>query len=213
MVLKEKKVTEKSSNQKKKVIKVGDIANFTITALGLRNVGIDEYSLGYSVLIPNAKLGEKVKAKILKIHLKDTKYAIAKPLERLQTSEISAVSVNPGDLLEVNISNMNQKGAGIVEIANNYKLIIPNATVGEKIKVMITRVKKNYGFAKVITSNISTSFDNQASKLIQGSKFTLTLPKQAKQYGKYAIVTFQDSVLFVKLALGANLGDKVRSNL
>lgn len=215
MALKDKKVTEKAGIQKRKGVKVGDVVNFTITALGLRNIGIDEYSLGYSVLIPNAKLGEKVKAKILKINLKDTKYAIAKPLETVQTSEISNLSVNAGDILEVKISKVNQKGAGIVEVANNYKLIIPNATVGNNIKVMITRVKANYGFAKVMMSGTASAVqpDSQTQNLVQGSKFTLTLPKDAKQYGKYAIVKFQGSVLFVKLALGANLGDKVRIKL
>ena len=80
-----KTIDNKSSlSNKKKTIHVGDVAEFTITALGLRNIGIDEYSLGYSVLIPNTKLGEKVKAKILKINLKDItlEYKLKKKIKK-----------------------------------------------------------------------------------------------------------------------------------
>jgi ribosomal protein S2 len=219
MVFKEKRsIDNKSSvSNKKKTIRVGDVGEFTITALGLRNIGIDEYSLGYSVLIPNAKLGEKVKAKILKINLKENKYAIAKPLETIKKSEVNNVPLNPGDFLEVNISKLSYKGAGMVELANNYKLIIPNATLGEKIGVVITRVKSNYGFGKMMNESNSsftqTPSDLNKPKLVQGSKFTLNIPKNAKQYGKYAIVRFQGSVVFVKLALNAKPGDKVRVKL
>ena len=219
MVFKEKRIIDKKSSvsNKKKTIRVGDIGEFTITALGLRNIGIDEYSLGYSVLIPNAKLGEKVKAKILKINLKENKYAIAKPLETIKKSELNNLTLNPGDFLEVKISKLSNKGAGIVEFPKNYKLIIPNATVGDKIKVMITRVKSNYGFGKMMNESknsfVQTPSDLKTTKLVQGSKFTLNIPKNAKQYGKYAIVKFQGSVVFVKLALNAKPGDKVRVKL
>ncbi len=219
MVFKEKRIIDNKSSvsNKKKTIRVGDVGEFTITALGLRNIGIDEYSLGYSVLIPNAKLGEKVKAKILKINLKENKYAIAKPLETIKKSEVNNVALNPGDFLEVNISKLSHKGAGMVELANNYKLIVPNAILGEKIKIMITRVKSNYGFGKMMNESNSsftqTPSDLKKTKLVQGSKFTLNIPKNAKQYGKYAIVKFQGSVVFVKLALNAKLGDKVRVKL
>lgn len=210
-----KTIDNKSSlSNKKKTIHVGDVAEFTITALGLRNIGIDEYSLGYSVLIPNTKLGEKVKAKILKINLKDRKYAIAKPLETTKKSETNNLTVNPGDFLEVNITKLSTKGAGIIELTNNYNLIVPNANIGNKVNVMVTRVKSNYGFAKMMNESFKETFsESNKTTLIQGSKVTLNIPTNAKQYGKYAIVKLEGSVVFVKLALGAKPGNKVRVKL
>ena len=70
--------------QKKRVLKKirgGTVCEFKITALGLNNIGIDDRSKKYSVLIPNAKFGQTVKAKIVKINLKQNKYAIAKLIE------------------------------------------------------------------------------------------------------------------------------------
>ncbi len=222
MNLKEKKkgnigFEKKLMASKKKAIRVGDIYDFKITAVGLKNIGIDEYSLGYSVLIPNAKLGETIKAKILKIHSKDEKYAIAKKLDVLKDSKIVELKTNPGDILQVNIEKLSSKGAGIVELEKNYKVIIPNASLGKNKNIMITRSKANYGFAKMVSTEpvMKTSLDHE--KLIQstfnikqGSKFTVTLPKKSKQYGKYFILKLKGSAIFIRLALGAKPGDRVR---
>jgi ribosomal protein S2 len=230
MILKEKQRNNKKLGvlKNKKVIRVGDICELKISALGLKNIGIDEYSLKYSVLVPNANLGETIKAKILKIaplrDSTDKKYAIAKKLEVIKNGATQPEIQNlvPGEVLEVNIQKLSTKGAGIVELANNYKLIIPNATVGQNKKVMITRIKLNYGFAKMVSSvaveknQKSEDHKNSSqttSKFIQGSKFTLNLPKNAKQHGKYLILKLNGSVVFVKLNLRAKLGNKVRIKL
>jgi predicted RNA-binding protein with TRAM domain len=124
------KVFNKLQKLKKTVIKkirVGTVCKFKITALGLNNIGIDDRSKKYSVLIPNAKFGQTVKAKILKIHSKQNKYAIARLIEVLDQGSSSEIKILPGSIKEINIEKINEKGTGIVELENNYKLIIPNA--------------------------------------------------------------------------------------
>lgn len=109
--------------KKRKSIHVGDICELVITALGPKNIGIDELSFGYSIFVPNAGLGEKIKAKIIKIGttknrlIKNTKYAIAKLLEKTKSVETyTKPPVKPGDILDVKILKFSLKGAGLVEL-------------------------------------------------------------------------------------------------
>lgn len=204
--------------KKRKSIHVGDVCDLIITAIGPKGIGIDELSYGYSVFVPNATLGEKIKAKIMKIGTtknrlkRNTKYAIAKVLEKTTNVEvITKPPVNPGDLLDVKILKCSSKGAGLVEISDQYKLIVvpsktepllPSSTklvdkLGDSVKIVVTRVKSKYGFAKLV-SNLSNNKNNKTddstssvesqfvflrgakkqtnNKLIQGSKLTITLP-------------------------------------
>jgi ribosomal protein S2/predicted RNA-binding protein with TRAM domain len=237
--------TKKTLNKSK--IKVGDICILKISALGPQNIGIDEYSYSYSIFVPNAKLGETVKVKIVKTNLKEDKYIIGEVLDTIKKEKVSLLdnlSIQPDEILTINIEKLTSKGTGIIDLKNNYKLIIPNAKIGTNLEVIVTRLKSKYGFAKlVIPSNFQTtekealfpssnklvfvpkkqqtskSLSNTkktisnsvaASLLLEGSKYSLVLPKKANYYGKYAIVKLQGSVLFIKLALGAKVGTKVR---
>lgn len=153
---------------KKKNFRVGEICNLKITALAPNNIGIDEYSFPYAVFVPNAKIGSQIKAKILKI--KESSYAVAQLLEeKTMNSKVTdeksllrtELSVKPGDVLTVSIQKQMENGkAGIVEFPNNFRLIIPFAGTNIKetnsldnVKVTVTRVKSNYGFAKIETSS------------------------------------------------------------
>lgn len=220
-----------------KKIKVGDLCVLKISALGPKGIGIDEYSYPYSIFVPNTNLGETVKAKILKNNLKEDKYAIAQSLEVLKKATGTQIlNVQPDEILTVNVEKLTAKGAGLVELKNGSKLIIPNATIGNNIKVVVTRIKSKYAFAKTVADETQASQNyskkdakNKTSKnaissaqkafldlkgsklnLIEGSKYTLTLPKKGKYFGKYGIVKLEGSVLFIKLSLGAKPGDKVR---
>jgi ribosomal protein S2 len=217
--------------QKKRVLKkirVGTVCEFKITALGLNNIGIDDRSKKYSVLIPNAKFGQTVKAKIVKINLKQNKYAIAKLIEVLdksvETVSDGSMPLTAGEIREINIEKINEKGTGIIELENNYKLIIPNATPS-LTTVKITRVKSSYAFGQVVNnlksyglaqkstqSNRDSGSDISLSqnKFIEGSKLTLTIPQNVKKYGKYLIVKLNGGFIFIKLDLKAKIGNKVR---
>lgn len=210
-----------------KKIRVGTVCEFKITALGLNNIGIDDRSKKYSVLIPNAKFGQIVKAKIVKINLKQNKYAIAKLIEVLDQGSSVETELAAGDIREINIEKINEKGTGIIELENNYKLIIPNATPS-LTTVKITRVKSNYAFGQVVNSSKSAPFfknpesesnrdenkfispENKSVGALEGSKLTLTIPQNVKKYGKYLILKLNGGFVFIKLDLKAKIGNKVR---
>ena len=200
---------------KSKKIKVGDLCTLKISALGPKGMGIDEYSFPYSIFVQNANLGETVKAKIIKTNLKDDKYAVAQVLDVIKKAPAQQNLVTtPGEILKVNIEKLTPKGAGLVELKDNYKLIIPNAKIGQNINVVVTRLKAKYGFAKledgVVNVISKTAVNKVQTGLLEGSKYTLTLPKSGKYFGKYGIVKLEGSVLFIKLSLGAKPGNKVR---
>lgn len=231
MALQEKKSKGMSNTQKKKAsttqvlrkpkkLKVGDICLLRISALGPKGIGIDEYSFPYSVFVPNTNLGETVKVKIVKTSFKEDKYAVAQSLDVVKKASVTAKStVKPDEILTVNIEKLTSKGAGLVSLKDGSSLIIPNAKMGNDVKVIVTRLKSNYAFAKPVVAK-EEMLENQATSskaaavgettLLESSKFTLTLPATGKYFGKYCIVKLQGSVLFIKLSLGAKAGDKVR---
>lgn len=268
-------------------VKVGDVCELKISALGPNNIGMDEFSFPYPVFVPNAKYGSKVQAKMVKIvyegpllsgkgllpsgsvdgsgllgrfqaGLGDSKqkvetksYAVAQLIAPSGQSEVKQAnvvdtlektSVKAGDVLTVSIK---KKGSfGIVELENHYRLIVPlsvSLTSYENVKVMVTRTKKEYGFASLVLSenssgtkgllsgpeeanqngkdlgrvqgeDVTSLLPSEASKLTLGSKLTLTLPLNplAKIYGKYVVLKLENTILFVKLEKGVNLGSKVR---
>nr|AXB71866.1 ribosomal protein S2 [Chlamydomonas sp. UWO 241] len=219
---KKSNLAEKVSSNLKK-LKLNDLCVLKISALGPKGIGIDEYSYPYSVFIPNGNLGDSVKAKIIKMNLKEDKYAIAQVLDVMKKSTLNQNSqVKPDEILKVNIQKLTSKGAGVVELNDGFKLIIPNAKIGTNVDVIVTRIKSKYAFAKttMVASNNGISARSQAvattkkdlleSKLIEGSKYTLNLPKTGKYLEKYGIIKLDGSVLFLKLSLGAKPGDKVR---
>lgn len=126
--------------------------------------------------------------------------------------------------------------AGIVELTPNFRLIIPlgKSETRENVKVVVTRVKSKYGFAKMESNSLTSTtkreneqektgtwnltgaashasqkeFQNQ--KWVYGSKLTTTLPVNSQKFGKYVVLKKKKSILFVKLQKGVSLGDKVR---
>jgi small subunit ribosomal protein S2 len=147
-------------------VNVGDICVLKISALGPNGIGIDEYSYPFSIFVPNTKLKDTVKAKIIRVHLKgtgsgestSTKYAIAKvlkikPADKTTKSVIERLKIEHNQLLTVNIKKVTSTGAGLVNLKYGYKLIIPRAVVGTQIQVLVTRLKSKYAFAKMVNNS------------------------------------------------------------
>ena len=230
---------KKGTITSKKKISIVSICQFKITALGIKNIGMDDRSKNYSVLIPNAKLGQIVKAKILKINLKNNKYIIAKLIQVVKKNTLNKkktlITLKPGDSLVLNDLKVNKKGAGVVELEKNYKLIIPNATIEKNpVNVKITRIKSEYAFGQIINnlnfgknslglnSNSETdlkfSIDENKkqeveNKFVQGTKLTLTIPKKVKKYANYLIFKVRGLLIFIKLNLTAKIGNTIRIKL
>jgi small subunit ribosomal protein S2 len=241
-----------------KKIKVGDVCLLKISALGPKGIGIDEYSYGYSIFVPNVKLGDMVKAKVVKIAFSSTtqevgtlktvslgqkeQYAVAQVLEVIAKKTFATLPsdgnkntnllVQPDEVLTVNIEKLVGKNAGLVNLDNGYKLIIPNAKIRNNVTVIVTRVKEKYAFAKLeqkeqmdltnSTKNLLSTKNNllgekltnigsKSSTLpLEGSKYSLNLPKSGKYYGNYVILKLEGLITFIKLSLGAKPGNKVR---
>jgi small subunit ribosomal protein S2 len=218
-----------NQNLKRLKLKVGDVSIVTIQALGTKNVGLAEIANGYTVIVPKAKLGETVKIKIDKISLKP-KYATAKLLEVIKESAI-ILPIQVGEVLNVTIEKQGPQNSGLTSLSKNFTLIVKpidtssNFKIGEQIKVRITRVKENYAFAENVSENIrpilkpviSTTLSSELKRvneslnsLIVGSTFNLYLPKTAKQLKNYVVIKLKNSLVFVKMNLGVELGEKVR---
>lgn len=61
----------------------------------------------------------------------------------------NAAPVREGDELEVKIEAVGEKGDGIAKV-DGFVLFVPKTQAGEVVKVRITRVLKNVGFAEKI---------------------------------------------------------------
>jgi ribosomal protein S2 len=240
-------------------IKVGNIYSIKITALSSNNLGLNEVTYGFPVLIgglheAKASLGDVVQVKVLKIQKASAtstpkKYAIAKIVKVVKKATNVSGSINSsitsGDLLnkvfDVTILKKGPKGSFIAQapittadsnLSSNYKLIInpaqiskanegglyghagytttwcnQNLEVGQKVSVQVTRVKTNYGFAK-LTNTVATLSNNSShagklssnttqltSALKEGTKLTLTLPKKAKRYLKHIVIKLNTNTI------------------
>nr|ALO21430.1 ribosomal protein S2 [Golenkinia longispicula] len=259
----------KSSTNKKNIlnIKIGDILELKVSALGHLNkskkeMGLAELANGYTVVLPNTNLGDLVTAKITKLNetrnaknqtfgvgSRTANYAVAEVLQVLQQYQ-NEPPVRVGEVLEVTINKSGPRGSGLLQLPNNFRIVIPNTKIGQTVKAQITRVKFNYAFAKVLPSskeidkNIikSSLFDlsNKSDKkdfsslikskafllqgqselsshqsidkpnyLLEGSQLNLILPKTANQYADYIAINVNGLIIFVKVGLGAKLGDRV----
>nr|BCA78204.1 ribosomal protein S2 [Astrephomene gubernaculifera] len=231
--------------QKETKLIPGNLVNLKITAVGANNVGINEFSFGIPVLVPNAKLGDTVQVKILKI-LTVKKIVLAKlvkvlkgaGLSNLNSSDANLPSLISGTCLDITINKLGPNSTGIADLPNTYnninKIIVKKSFInlGEKVNVIVTRIKKNYAFA-VIQSSTQQSKILSAKQFELNTKFTVVLPKKAKRYLKHIVVKVPNlpaqnlafnnnvnnnffvngptnTILFVKPSLGVKLGDKVQ---
>jgi small subunit ribosomal protein S2 len=233
-----KNVVKIVRQMKRTNVNVGDICVLKISALGPNGIGIDEYSYPFSIFVPNTNLKDTVKAKIIRVNLKGNKYAIAKVLkvkaaDKTSKLVIDRLKIEPNQLLTVNIKKVTSTGAGLVNLKYGYKLIIPKGIVGNKIQVLVTRLKSKYAFAKIVNGSneiLNQGFptsreENRSSNknsinqlpslkarsvIVEGNKYTVSLPKTAKKYGNYLFLKLQENLVFLKINLNAKPGDKVR---
>lgn len=190
--------TQKSKQTAVRKLIPGNVISLKITAMGANNVGINEFTFGIPVLVPNAKLGETVQAKVLKI-LASKKIAIAKLIKVVtktnatETNNLAALT--PGATLDVTITKLGPNSTGIADLGNNYnnvnKLIVKKSaiTIGEKVTVLVTRVKNGYAFgvATVSTQRLNQVSTSLTQNSFKGTKFTVVLPKNAKRYLKHLV--------------------------
>nr|YP_009184783.1 ribosomal protein S2 [Jenufa perforata]ALO62899.1 ribosomal protein S2 [Jenufa perforata] len=192
--------------QKKVEIKSGDILNLTVNSLISKKLGIAEFRDGSTIFLSNVNLGDQVKVKIVKVNASTigSNYAIGKVIQTIKQSQIEP-PVSVGEIFDLTINEKGPQNSGKVTFPNNYSLYIPNGNLGEKVKVMITRVKADYAFAKIIESKtesektlsnkskikVEESKKSRKNELIEGSQWNIVLPKTAVKKSNHIILNFR----------------------
>ena len=58
--------------------------------------------------------------------------------------------VEPGEIRYVEVEDIGKQGDGIARVERGYVIIVPDAEIGERVKVEITEVKSNFAVGQII---------------------------------------------------------------
>lgn len=58
--------------------------------------------------------------------------------------------VERGEIRYVEIEDLGKQGDGIARVERGYVIIVPNAEVGERVKIEVTEVKSNFAVGEII---------------------------------------------------------------
>jgi predicted RNA-binding protein with TRAM domain len=67
-----------------------------------------------------------------------------------RTSSEPQPPVETGELRYVEIEDIGKQGDGIARVERGYVIIVPDAEIGERVKVEITEVKSNFAVGEII---------------------------------------------------------------
>jgi len=62
--------------------------------------------------------------------------------------------VEPGEIRYVEIEDIGKQGDGIARVERGYVIIVPDAEIGERVKVEITEVKSNFAVGEIIDEEV-----------------------------------------------------------
>ena len=181
---------EPTMNKKGKLIP-GNLITVKITAVGSNNIGIDEFSYGIPVLVPNTKLGDIVQVKVLKnLVSRETlkNISIAKLVKIIKTRKVKQIAgklptLTAGTSVTITINKLGPNLTGIADLPNIYnnvnKIVVkkPSLKVGDIFSVEVTRIKKGYAFALIKTQNNMDS----TTQLSERSKMSSNIESKQKQ--------------------------------
>jgi len=203
--------------------KAGDVLPVKITALGANNVGVAELKNGYTIVVPNTKVGEKIQVKVEKIFLgknfagasgQPIRYAVARQTEESAENSFERnantfkFDFKVGQKFQTTISKKGPKNSGLVSLAKNFLLIVPNATVGERVIVEIQKIKENYALGKIVDQKKTETLLENSNSV--GQEYTIMLPFSAKTFRNCFVFKFQGKIVFLKKELGVQADQKVK---
>jgi len=215
-----------SSSKIQETLKAGDTLVVKIAALGANNVGVAELKNGYTVVVPNTKVGEKIQVKVEKIFLgknfsgasgQPIRYVVARPTadSAENTFEKNANTLKfdfqVGQKFQTTITKKGPKNSGLVSLAKNFLLIVPNAKMGQKVIVEIQKIKENYALGKIvdpINGSKETTFSENSA--FPGQQYTVMIPYSAKTFRNCFVFKFQGKIVFLKKELGIQADQKVK---
>ena len=62
--------------------------------------------------------------------------------------------VEAGEIRYVEIEDIGKQGDGIARVERGYVIIVPDAEIGERVKVEITEVKSNFAVGEIIDEDL-----------------------------------------------------------
>jgi predicted RNA-binding protein with TRAM domain len=62
--------------------------------------------------------------------------------------------VEPGEIRYVEIEDIGKQGDGIARVERGYVIIVPDAEIGERVKVEVTEVKSNFAVGEIIEEEL-----------------------------------------------------------
>ena len=71
--------------------------------------------------------------------------------------------INVGDTFDVKIEAVGEKGDGIAK-KNGFVIFVPKTKEGQEVKVKITKVMRNFGFAEVVTGESASDEESSSEE-------------------------------------------------
>ncbi|MBX0293414.1 TRAM domain-containing protein [Haloarcula nitratireducens] len=62
--------------------------------------------------------------------------------------------VEPGETRYVEIEDIGKQGDGIARVERGYVIIVPDADIGERVKIEVTEVKSNFAVGEIIDEEV-----------------------------------------------------------
>jgi len=60
----------------------------------------------------------------------------------------------PGEIRYVEIEDIGKQGDGIARVERGYVIIVPDAEIGERVKIEVTEVKSNFAVGEIIDEDV-----------------------------------------------------------
>lgn len=124
--------------------------------LCLFSADVTEAEGGYVVEVPRREVetgsvepGENYRVALITAAAEDTQDEEDERPER-RTHDEPQPPVEPGEIRYVEIEDIGKQGDGIARVERGYVIIVPDADIGERVKIEVTEVKSNFAVGEII---------------------------------------------------------------
>jgi len=107
----------------------------------------------YVVEVPRREIetGEIEPGEVYRVALIESEHEVEEPGETTETTPSEPQPpVEQGEIRYVEIEDLGKQGDGIARVERGYVIIVPDAEVGERVKIEIVEVKSNFAVGEII---------------------------------------------------------------